>query len=80
MKMESDFMRMQREATEQIRQMNARAKPPVLEEKKQKKELENQKQNEAPDGDMLILLFLLFLLYKDGADPILMLALLYLLM
>ena len=78
--MESDFMRMQREATEQIRQMNARAKPPVLQEKTIEKTIEKPKQNEAPDGEMLILLFLLFLLYKDGADPILMLALLYLLM
>ncbi len=82
--MESDFMRMQREATEQLKRMNARAmlptEPTKIQETAGKTEVKKTKQNEVPNNDMLILLLLLFLLYKDGADPVLMLALLYLLM
>jgi hypothetical protein len=84
MKMESDFMRMQREATEQLKRMNARAmlptEPTKIQETVGKTEVKKTKQNEVPNNDMLILLLLLFLLYKDGADPVLMVALLYLLM
>lgn len=77
-------MRMQREATEQIRQMNARAMPPPEttdgQEKAQKNRMQKTKQNEPKDNDTLILLFILFLLYSDSSDPVLTLALLYLLM
>ncbi len=76
-------MRMQREATEQLRRMQARAMPdkakmPPPREAEQKGLL-----SPLPafgDSDKLLLLGLLFLLYKDGSDPLLMLALLYLLM
>lgn len=80
--MESEFMRMQREATEQLRRMQARATsepaPPH-----QKQASPRQAQPPLPafeDGDKLLLLGLVFLLYRDGGDPLLMLALLYLLM
>ena len=80
--MESEFMRMQREATEQLRRMQARATaqpaPPH-----QNKTPRRQAQPDLPafeDGDKLLLLGLVFLLYRDGSDPLLMLALLYLLM
>lgn len=75
--MDSEFMRMQREATEQLRLMNLRA----AEHKKETKPEAKKPQKNAPfDGDKTVLLFLLFLLYSDGGDNLLMLALLYLLM
>ena len=70
-------MRMQREATEQLRLMNLRA----TENKKEvKPEPKNSPKSTPFDNDKLVLIFLLFLLYSDGGDNLLMLALLYLLM
>ncbi len=81
--MESEFMRMQREATEQLRRMQARAIPDVNKTAPPSKAEQKGIFSALPtfgDSDKLLLLGLLFLLYKDGGDPLLMLALLYLLM
>lgn len=80
--MESEFMRMQREATEQLRRMQARSTPQPA-PTQQKQASPRQAQPPLPttvDSDKLVLLGLVFLLYRDGGDPLLMLALLYLLM
>lgn len=88
--MESEFQRMQRQATEQIRQMNARAIPtppsPVPEIKRQEKREEKSNPLDIISSlfsgscDSLLLAGLLFLLYREKGDNILMLALLYILM
>lgn len=80
--MESEFMRMQREATEQLRRMQARSTPQPA-PTQQRQTPPKQAQPPLPttvDSDKLVLLGLVFLLYRDGGDPLLMLALLYLLM
>ena len=82
--MESEFMRMQREATEQLRRMSERSKAAPLRDNlpppRENSGYEKSILGAALEGDKLLLLGLLFLLYKDGGDPVLMLALLYLLM
>ncbi len=81
--MESEFMRMQREATEQLRRMNERAKAAPPQEKPQPPPVSAADKSILGiplESDKLLILGLLFLLYKDGGDPVLMMALLYLLM
>lgn len=81
--MESEFMRMQREATEQLRRLQARATPDENKTSPQSKAQQKGPLSALPafgDSDKLLLLGLVFLLYRDGGDPLLMLALLYLLM
>lgn len=81
--MESEFMRMQREATEQLRRMQARATPDKNKMPPPRQVQQKELSASLPafgDSDKLLLLGLLFLLYRDGSDPLLMLALLYLLM
>lgn len=79
--MESEFMRMQREATEQLRRMNKLATPPKNEEKEAAGQAKKRGEPALfKDEDKTLLLFLLLLLAGDGADPVLMLALLYLML
>lgn len=92
--MESDFQRMQREATQRLREMSAHAKkeenteavPPQREPETKKP----QKKNNNPldifsslfsgSGDGMLLAGILLLLHRDKGDDLLMLALLYILM
>lgn len=91
--MESDFQRMQREASERLRKMSARAMvtappleappPPVTENagvKKASNPLDILGSLFSGSGDSLLLAGILLLLYREKGDNILMLALLYILM
>lgn len=90
--MESDFQRMQREATQRLREMSARS---VQEEKTPPEPLPPEKKTQIKNNnpmdiltslfssgssDGLLLAGILLLLYRDKGDNLLMLALLYILM
>ena len=88
--MESEFQRMQRQATEEIRRLSARAEIPPSAPAVQEKKQENKTKKDAPldvisslfsgSGDSLLLVGLLLLLFREKGDNILMLAILYILM
>ena len=86
--MESEFQRMQRQATEQLRQLSAKAALPTP--APEKKEPPEKKAEKNPldiisslfsgSSDSLLLAGLLLLLYREKGDNILMLAILYILL
>ena len=93
--MESDFQRMQREATQRLREMHERTKKEANHQapaatSAPQKTFATPKKNDNPlnifsslfsgSGDGLLIAGVLFLLYRDKGDELLMLALLYSLM
>lgn len=88
--MESDFQRMQREATQRLLEMN-RQNSGVKREQPPKEDAPAPTKKKAPSGDLFSSLFstgsdgiliagLLYLLYREKSDNLLMLALLYILL